>query len=302
MRQVPGRLIDVGGHAMPIIVTGTGTPAVVIIPGRGESAAGWQPIQHGLASGTTVCTYDRPGLGWSDPAPSRPTAAGMAHDLRMLLTGAGIPPPFVLVGHSLGGLVARMFIGLYPAEVAALALIDSSHPQQSWRLPKTFLEDYLGGKLATVALSYAQPNSLRVRTGVLPCGEAAGERAVSGFFHGRRAGAKELFAFAGICRDAAMAAKHLGDLPLAVITGSERDPSLQAGRRAQRARARFYPAWAPLQDELADLSANSTHVVAANAGHPVHCDDPGLVIQVVADLVRHARRRGRPGTALNAEM
>ena len=216
-------------------------------------------------------------------------AAGMAHDLRMLLTGAGIPPPFVLVGHSLGGLVARMFISLYPGEVAALALIDSSHPQQSWRLPKTFLEDYLGGKLATVALSYAQPIALRVRTGVLPCGEPTGERAVSGFFHGRRAGAKELFAFAGICRDTAMAAKHLGDLPLAVITASERDPSLQAGRRAQRARARFYPAWAELQAELADLSASSTHAVAANAGHHVHCDDPGLVIQVVADLVRHAR-------------
>lgn len=289
MRQVPGRLIDVGGHAMHIIVAGTGTPAVVIIPGLGESSAGWQPIQHGLASDTTVCTYDRPGLGWSDPAPGRPTAAGMAHDLRMLLTGAGIPPPFVLVGHSLGGLVARMFISLYPGEVAALALIDSSHPQQSWRLPKTFLEDYLGGKLATVALSYAQPIALRVRTGVLPCGEPTGERAVSGFFHGRRAGAKELFAFAGICRDTAMAAKHLGDLPLAVITASERDPSLQAGRRAQRARARFYPAWAELQAELADLSASSTHAVAANAGHHVHCDDPGLVIQVVADLVRHAR-------------
>jgi pimeloyl-ACP methyl ester carboxylesterase len=302
MRQVPGRLIDVGGHAMHIIVAGTGTPAVVIIPGLGESSAGWHTIQQGLASDTTVCTYDRPGLRWSEPAPGRPTAAAMAHDLRMLLTGAGIPPPFVLVGHSLGGLVARMFISLYPGEVAALALIDSSHPQQPWRLPKTFLEDYLGGKLATVALSYAQPIALRVRTGVLPCGEPVGERAVSSFFHGRRAGAKELFAFAGICRDTEMAAKHLGDLPLAVITASERDPSLQAGRRAQRARARFYPAWAQLQDELADLSADSTHVVAANAGHHVHCDDPGLVMKVVADLVRHARRRGRPGTALNAVM
>jgi pimeloyl-ACP methyl ester carboxylesterase len=296
MRQVPGRLIDVGGHAMHIVVAGTGTPAVVIIPGLGESSAGWQPIQHGLASDTTVCTYDRPGLGWSGPAPGRPTAAGMARDLRMLLTGAGIPPPFVLVGHSLGGLVARMFISLYPGEVAALALIDSSHPQQSWRLPKTFLEDYLGGKLATVALSYAQPIALRVRTGILPYGEPVGERAVSGFSHGRRAGAKELFAFAGICRDTAMAAKHLGNLPLTVITASERDPSLQAGRRAQRARARFYPAWAQLQDELADLSADSRHVVAANAGHHVHCDDPGLVTKVVADLVRHTCRRGRPGT------
>jgi len=71
MRQVPGRLIDVGGHAMHVIVAGTGTPAVVVIPGLGESSAGWQAIQHGLASDTTVCTYDRPGLGWSDPAPGR---------------------------------------------------------------------------------------------------------------------------------------------------------------------------------------------------------------------------------------
>jgi pimeloyl-ACP methyl ester carboxylesterase len=302
MRQVPGRLIDVGGHAMHIIVAGTGTPAVVIIPGLGESSAGWQAIQHGLASDTTVCTYDRPGLGWSDPAPGRPTAAGMAHDLRMLLTGAGIPPPFVLVGHSLGGLVARMFISLYPGEVAALALIDSSHPQQSWRLPKTFLEDYRGGKLATVALSYARPVALPGRTGVLPWDEPAGVRAVSGFFRSRRAGSKELFAFATIRRDTGDAAKHLGDLPLAVITASERDPSLRAGRRVQRVRARFYPEWAQLQDELADLSANSTHVVAVNAGHHVHWDDPRLVIQVVADLVRDARRYGRPGTALNAEM
>ncbi len=287
---------------MHIIVAGTGPPAVVIIPGLGESSAGWQAIQHGLASDTTVCTYDRPGLGWSDPAPGRPTAAGMAHDLRMLLTGAGIPPPFVLVGHSLGGLVARMFVSLYPGEVAALALIDSSHPQQSWRLPKTFLEDYRGGKLATVALSYARPIALPVRTGVLPWDEPSGVWAVSGFFRSRRAGAKELFAFATIRRDTGEAAKHLGDLPLAVITASERDPSLRAGRRAQRVRARFYPAWAQLQDELAALSANSTHVVAVNAGHHVHCDDPGLVIQVVADLVRDARRYGRPGTALNAEM
>jgi pimeloyl-ACP methyl ester carboxylesterase len=113
---------------------------------------------------------------------------------------------------------------------------------------------------------------------------------------GGRAGAKELFAFAAICRDTGEAAKHLGDLPLAVIAASERDPSLQVGRRAQRVRARFYPAWAQLQDELAGLSADSTHVVAVNAGHHVHCDDPGLVIKVVADLVRHACRRGWPGT------
>jgi len=268
--QLPGRLIDVGGHRMHIIVAGNGAPAVVIIPGLGESSAGWQEVQQGLARDTTVCTYDRPGLGWSDPVPGRPTAVRMARELRILLNEAGIPPPFVLAGHSLGGLVARLFTCLFPGDVAALALIDSSHPEQSRRLPKTFLEDHRGGKLAVVALSYARPPSFLART------------------YGRWAGAKELFAFAGICQDTAKAAGHLGDLPLAVITSSERDPGLRAGR-AQRARSRFYLAWAQLQDELAGLSANSTHVVAVKAGHHVQCDDPQLVIQVVADLVRSAR-------------
>jgi pimeloyl-ACP methyl ester carboxylesterase len=81
-----------------------------------------------LAQETTVCVYDRAGLGWSDSLPRRRTARGMAGELHALLCGLAIGRPYVVAGHSLGGLVARIFLQLYPDEVAALALIDSSHP------------------------------------------------------------------------------------------------------------------------------------------------------------------------------
>jgi pimeloyl-ACP methyl ester carboxylesterase len=290
----PGRLIGVTGRRMHIRCAGGGTPAVVIIPGMGETSSDWEAVHQALASHSTACAYDRPGLGWSDPAPGRPTAAGMAHDLHRLLHLAGITPPFVLVGHSLGGLVARMFSSLYPGEVAGVALIDSSHPQQAPLLPKIQLLDHRGGKVAAVVLDYARSVGLTAMRLSLRRNEPAGRRVASRLFpHGRWAGAKELFAFAAISRDTARAAGHLGDLPLAVITSSERDPHLPAGSRAQRARSRFYPVWLQLQDELADLSTSSTHVIAACAGHHVQLDEPGLVIETVVELLGRVRQRGQ---------
>ncbi len=129
----PGRLVDVGGRRLHIMCAGEGTPAVVIIPAMGGLAIEWHAVQDALASHTAVCVYDRPGLGWSDPAPGWPTVTGMAYGLHRLLDAAGITPPFVVAGHSLGGLVARVFTYMYPGEVAGLALVDSSHPEQKAR-------------------------------------------------------------------------------------------------------------------------------------------------------------------------
>lgn len=115
----------------------------------------WHVVQRGVAAEAGICVYDRAGLGWSDPATGLPTAT--AHELHTLLGNAGIRSPFVLVGHSLGGLVARVFTHLYPTEVAAVGLVDSSHPDEPQRLPKVWLRDHRGGKLAEVALSYIRP-------------------------------------------------------------------------------------------------------------------------------------------------
>lgn len=287
----PGRLVDMGGHRLHIMCGGDGTPAVVIIPALAGLATEWLAVQDGLAVQTAVCVYDRPGLGWSDPVASWPTAAGMARELHGLLDAAGIARPIVLAGHSLGGLVARVFTQLYPDEVAGLALVDSSHPEQSWRLPRTELRDRRGGKLAEMALEFAQPLGLRrLRRSFGPSAADDARAAMALSSRHRRAFAKELLAFDAIARETGAAAGDLGDVPLAVITSSERAPGQPEGSRAQHERSRFYSVWAQLQDELAALSSDSVHVVSANSGHHVQRDDPELVIRTITDLVGRVRQ------------
>jgi pimeloyl-ACP methyl ester carboxylesterase len=215
----------------------------------------------------------------------------MARELRRLLDAAGVAPPFVVAGHSLGGLVAQVFTYLYRGEVAGVALVDSSHPEQGLRLPRTHLRDRRCGKVAQAALAYAQPLGLRralrdIRR-VPRSGDGAPELALSSRY--RRACVKELLAFNTICRDAGEAAGGLHAVPLTVITSSEHDPRLAPGSKAQRARSIFYQQWAKLQSELAALSEDSVHVVAGHAGHHVQRDDPALVASAISGLVERTR-------------
>jgi pimeloyl-ACP methyl ester carboxylesterase len=287
----PGRLVDIGGHRLHIRCAGEGTPTVVIIPALGGDVADWLTVQDALALCTAVCVYDRAGLGWSDAALRWPTAEGMARELHGLLNAAEISPPFVIAGHSLGGLVARVFTRLYPDEVAGLALVDSSHPDQAARRPRVQLRDYPGGKLAVVALRFARPLGLRRLMAVISREEADDGQvtALALSSRVRRAVAKEVLTIDAICRQTGRRAGHLGNLPLVVITSSERDPGQPEGSRAQRQRSLFYPGWSRLQDDLARLSANSIHVVASNAGHQVQRDDPELVVKTIAGLLRRLR-------------
>jgi pimeloyl-ACP methyl ester carboxylesterase len=182
----PGRLVEVGGHRLHIMCAGEGSPAVVIIPALGAYSAAWLKVQDALAAHAKVCVYDRPGLGWSDPVASWPSAPGMARELHALLEAAGVAPPFVLAGHSMGGLVARIFTHLYPDEVVGLVLVDSSHPEQARRLAPAWLQDYRGGKLAEVARDFARPLGLRRLWRDIPCRrsgplrESLGSRAEAG--------------------------------------------------------------------------------------------------------------------------
>jgi pimeloyl-ACP methyl ester carboxylesterase len=123
-----GRLIDVGGYKLHLLCEGTGSPTVVLDAANQGTVSNWIWIQSELAAGTRVCAYDRAGLGWSDLAPETQDATANAQALHVLLERAGESPPYVLVGHSLGGLYARMFAELYKEEVAGLVLIEGTHP------------------------------------------------------------------------------------------------------------------------------------------------------------------------------
>ncbi len=118
-----GRAVDVGGRSIYLDCRGVGSPTIVLEAGMGDGVAGWAPVHDGMAAVTRTCAYDRPGRGSSDPR-GRHTVADAADDLRGLLRIAGESPPFVVVGHSLGEVYARVFAARHAADVAGLVLVD----------------------------------------------------------------------------------------------------------------------------------------------------------------------------------
>jgi pimeloyl-ACP methyl ester carboxylesterase len=119
-----GRLVDIGGHRLHVQCSGQGGPTVLLETGLGAWSSHWALVQPTVAEHTRVCSYDRAGLGWSDSGPLPRDARQIATELRVLLQNAEIPGPYVLAGHSTGGLYARLFASLYPTDVVGLVLMD----------------------------------------------------------------------------------------------------------------------------------------------------------------------------------
>jgi pimeloyl-ACP methyl ester carboxylesterase len=136
-----GKLVDVGGFRLHLNCIGQGTPTVVMDAGGGAPSITWGLVPAEIAKFTRVCTYDRAGFGWSDRNPKLPrTSQQSVDELHLLLTKAEINPPYILVGHSLGGVNMRLYASQYPEDVVALVLVDSSHENQMtpeiWRRTK----------------------------------------------------------------------------------------------------------------------------------------------------------------------
>ncbi len=131
----PGRFVVVDGARLHIWCIGQGTPTVVLEPGLGQTSLSWSWLQPMLAKSTRVCSYDRPGLGWSEPLDAPRDGRSAARTLHKLLDAAGESGPFVLVGHSLGGAYARIYRDQFRNEVEGLVLLDSVQPGYCERLP-----------------------------------------------------------------------------------------------------------------------------------------------------------------------
>ncbi|HXD09399.1 MAG TPA: alpha/beta hydrolase, partial [Anaerolineales bacterium] len=135
----PGQLTDVGGYDMHLYCMGEGSPTVILEAGLNDFHVSWSKVQAEVATATRVCSYDRAGLGWSEASPHPRTSQVMAEELHTLLTNSGVAAPYILVGHSFGGIVMRQFAQQYPDEVAGMVLVDSAHEEQVTRL--LFLKD-----------------------------------------------------------------------------------------------------------------------------------------------------------------
>ena len=121
---VEARKVDVGGHKLRVVVKGKGAPVVLLDTGIGDSLDTWAWIMPELAKTTRVVAYDRAGLGKSEPGPEPRTSGQVVLELRALLEAIEEPGPYVLVGHSIGGLNMRLFAARHPADVAGIVLID----------------------------------------------------------------------------------------------------------------------------------------------------------------------------------
>jgi pimeloyl-ACP methyl ester carboxylesterase len=290
----PGRLVDIGGRRIHLWIAGSGSPAVVLIPALGESPTDVVSLLPALAEETTTVIFDRAGLGWSDSARKPMAQLNAAGDLHTALQRAGIAPPYVLAGHSMGGYIVLMFAAAYPGEVAGIVLIDSSHPSQAdalphyhWRTLKHAARrraQWYGVRRLARDLGFSDDDPSGV-----PAQYADAAAALLLSDRRRRTSWWELALRAQIGAEVGRRTGPLGDIPLTVLTCSKDSPDAATPKEQAYVRKHF-ETWYPLQADLAALSTDSRHVVAENAGHYIHHRQPELVVEAILDLVRRARR------------
>jgi pimeloyl-ACP methyl ester carboxylesterase len=255
-----GRLVEIGGgRRLYLRCVGSGSPVVVLEAGFGGTTDNWRDVQPQLGRTTRTCAYDRAGLGNSVALPGVHDAGDELGDLERLLAHARIPAPYVLVGHSYGGLLVRLFAHAHPGETAGVVLVDAVGRDQMRR----GLALWPRSQARRARRAFAEP----VADGVdLRAGESLGR---------------------GV--------RTLGDTPLAVITRGRPEPeALGPSIRPRLARA-LWRLWIRMQDELAALSSDRVHVVAVRSGHFVQRLDgqPEVVVRAVRAVVRAARSRAR---------
>jgi len=311
MVPAPGRLVSVGTHRLHIRCDGAGGPPVIFDAALGGSSLSWSLVQPAVARLTQACSYDRGGFGWSDAGPLPRTAGRIADELHQLLRGAAIPPPYVLVGHSYGGLVMRLYASRHANDVAGLVLIEPAVPEE-WSNPSDEQRALIarGVRLCRYGATAARRGlahlvSMLVRLGALGAARLLVSLVSRGGLHRADEGIlapiwklppevrgvlremwtqPKFFEALGsqietICESAAAVMSagppDYDDLPLMVIS------SARSGEERLQADA-----------ALARRSTRGRHILAAESGHWIPLDAPHLVSDAITAMVEEIRRGG----------
>ena len=300
---LPGEFLVVEGRRMHLYCTGSGSPTIVIEGGLGDDWIGWQLVQPELARVTRVCSYDRAGLGWSDPDPGQRDAVAISDQLHELLQRAAISDGLVLVGQSAGGLYVRQFALKYPTEVVGLVLVDATPPESFDRIPSnhetseqfekrhraalfrrikdaTGLSRFMGQCRASLPVSLKAYDAYAEAAACRPEYETSWLGEVDSF----ETSAKEA------------AGTTFGDLPLVIISQDPNRP--KPGWPAQDIAAN--PIWAEMQENLRTLSTCSRRIIARGSGHRVQIDRPDVIVSAVGEMVSQLRGMPPPLTEYGA--
>jgi pimeloyl-ACP methyl ester carboxylesterase len=314
----PGKLVDIGGWRLHLHCTGADGPAVVFLSGAGDFSFDWSLVQPAVADFALACSYDRAGSAWSDPGPIPRTMRQEAYELHSLLQKAGVDRPYVLVGHSYGGLLVRRFAESYPDEVAGMVLVDPTHEDtvlmvnsKLVRMREMANKDMpvpaVQTKLASPPRSpspkelqefrdfqkFIKADQIQSPFDRLPAPvQSVRLWALSRPLvpEGQGYMAEEM---AEMHAGQRVTEHSLGDKPVEIIIPTKRvetPPGISADE------------WAKLNEEkvrqkesLGRLSRNSKVVVAPRSGHHVMLDEPAVVVQAVREVVEAARGHSRLG-------
>ncbi|MFE7659841.1 alpha/beta fold hydrolase [Streptomyces celluloflavus] len=282
-----GRRHDLGGRRLLIHRTGSGGPSVVFVPGAGMVGFDYLNLHDQVSERTTSVLYDRAGTGWSDPVPLPRTGAEVTDELRELLHSAGVPAPYILVGHSLGGSYVRRYAQRFPAEVAGLLLLDPTHEDSVTRMSKQVLE--MLERLNDQPPPEPTEEELQQFRGLFAprlaqWPEAVREALIAHHLAHWRTGAQEGANLVQLGEEV----RHGGDLPdvpVIVLTAMGRD-MFQAVQLSEEVEREFCDVKYALHAELAAAAPRGEHRVLDDAGHAwLHVERPDAVHRAITDLL-----------------
>jgi len=299
-----GQLVDIGGRKLHIHCTGSGAPTVIIENGGAAFSFDWELVQPEVAKITRICTYDRAGYAWSDVGPEFDTFDQSVHDLHTLLNKSGIDGPYVMVGHSFGGLLVRFYQATYPKDVVGMVLVDSSHEESFQQVgPKVVRIAELTADQYTALIDEGKANrpknpepDLVPETIFPPYDRLPAQYQTLHLWALRRV--LQLVKAWGLNLQYDLSRLHgartdnphpLGKIPLAVLTAYEFNVAEVPGMTSDKVRQDHLR----LQDDLASLSTDSKHVMVAGSGHEIYLYKPAVVVQSISAVVTAVRNHSR---------
>jgi len=257
LAQVPQeQRFDVGGYQVFTSQAGSGEPVIVFEAGLGEDTSTWDKVLPKVAEFSHTLAYDRAGLGKSDPSANPKSVEQMVKELHSVLNAAHISPPYVLVGHSLGGAVVELFAHEYPGKVAGLVLVDPEDGRLLDRLKARLPKEEWDAREKTLA---------QMMAGATPAQKAEIESSKSS-------------------GKALAAALPIPDIPLVLLTGTLKDPSFPGNPTEQDLKLE-------LQEEFLKVVSHGDHVLVPNSRHYIQEDSPQLVIDAIQKVVNEARKK-----------
>ncbi|HEU5336413.1 MAG TPA: alpha/beta hydrolase [Terriglobales bacterium] len=299
-----GRLVDIGGRKLNIHCTGAGTPTVIVENGGAAFSFDWALVQPQVSRFTRICTYDRAGYAWSDVGPEFDSFNQADHDLYLLLTKAGVPGPFVLVGHSFGGLLVRFYQARHPANVVGMVLVDSSHEESPQhvglkvvRIPELTANQFKALIDGAKAKRPNNPEPDLVPTTIYPPYDKLPAQLQNIHLWALRKvlplvkswGLNLQFDLSRLHEMRLRSPHPLGTMPLAVLTATEFDVTAAPGMTSEQAKQDHLR----LQNDLAQLSTNSQHVMVPDSSHEIYLYQPAIVIRSISAVVNAARKHSR---------